>query len=155
MAAAGVELHPGRMGKGECVTTFTEQVENYRARLFELEQQMQISYDKAVMTLSGGALGVSLTFIRDIADKTALHASGWLLAAWLCWGVSVTCVLFSFFSSSLALRRAARQTDERTIYLEAVGGGWNCATMILNPLAGVLFLFGVVSICVFVGRNIP
>lgn len=132
-----------------------EMLREYREKLLELEQQMQSSYDKAVMTLSGGALGISLTFIKDVASKTPLHAPNWLLCAWICWGLSITGVLFSFFSSSMALRRAVRQTDIGTMYMEAVGGPWNIVTSILNPLAGLLFLLGVIAICVFVGGNVP
>jgi hypothetical protein len=136
------------------MSDFNEQIKGYRGRLLELEQQMQLSYDKAVMALSGGALGLSLSFIKDIVDEPPLHAPRWLLAAWICWGVSVTCVLCSFYSSSMALRRTVRQADEQTLYIEPVGGAWDKATIYLNPIAGLLFLAGVVFICIFVGGNI-
>ena len=133
---------------------FPKRVDEYRTMLLGLEQQMQSAYDKAVMTLSGGALGISLTFLKDVADKTALRNTGWLLTAWILWGLSVTSVLASFFTSSLALRKAIRQTDERLIYVEVVGGRLNQITSFLNPFAGLLFFLGVVSIVLFVGGNI-
>ena len=137
------------------MTEFEDQISAYRGQLLEIEQQMQSAYDKAVMTLSGGALGISFTFIKDIADKSVLSHTGCLLAAWIMWGLSVTCVLFSFFSSTLAMKRAIKQTDQKLIYLELQGGIWNVLTMILNPIAGMLFFAGVLAISVFMGGNMP
>ena len=133
---------------------FSERLDEYRKTLFEMERQMRSAYDKAVLTLSGGALGISLAFLRDVADKTSLKSTGWLLTAWVLWGISVTTVLISFFTSSVAIRKAIEQTDERLIYIETPGGLFNHITKWLNPLAGLLFLLGVIAIVVFVGRNI-
>jgi hypothetical protein len=133
---------------------FSERLDEYRKMLLEAEQKMQSSYDKAVMTLSGGALGISLAFIRDIADKTLLKSTGWLLISWVLWGLSVTFILTSFFTSSWAFRRAIHQTDEKSIYIEPAGGFLNRITSWLNFLAGLLFFLGVIAIVVFVRGNI-
>ena len=37
----------------------------YRAQLVALEQKFQEAYDKAVLILSGGALGLSLVVVKD------------------------------------------------------------------------------------------
>lgn len=136
------------------MSDFSDQISAYRSTLVALESQMQSAYDKAVMTLSGGALAVSMTFVKDIADKAALRNTGCLLTAWIMWGLSVAVTLASFYTSSLALRKAIRQTDEKDIYTQAVGGVCNRATAVLNPLAGFLFFLGVVAIVVFVGGNV-
>lgn len=134
---------------------FRDEISAYRGQLIEIERQMQSAYDKAVMALSGGALGISFTFIKDIADKSTLSHTNYLLAAWVMWGLSVTCVLFSFFFSTLAMKRAVRQTDQKLIYLELQGGIWNIITMILNPIGGILFFAGVIVISMFMGGNMP
>ena len=131
-----------------------KQLDDYRSMLLGLEQQMQSAYDKAIMTLSGGALGITFAFLKDVADETALKNMGCLLTAWILWGLSVTAVLASFFTSTLALRKAIHQTDGKLIYTEVVGGWFNRITSILNPLAGLLFFGGVIAIVLFVGRNI-
>ncbi len=131
-----------------------DSIDEYRKMLIEMEQRMQTSYDKAVMTLSGGALGISLAFTRDIADKASLKSTGWLLTAWILWGLSITIILASFFTSSLAIRKAIRQTDEQSIYREFAGGVFNRITSWMNPLAGGFFFFGIVAIVIFIGGNI-
>src|SRR5436190_21382140 len=97
---------------------FDDQISDYRKGLLTLEQQMQSEYDKAILALSGGALGVSMTFLKDVVIKQGVQGGGYLLTAWVCWGLSVTCTLFSYYTSAQALRRAVKQTDDRLIYLE-------------------------------------
>ena len=134
---------------------FHGQVSDYRKGLQSLEQQMQSEYDKAILALSGGALGVSMTFLKDVVVKQGVQGGGFLLAAWICWGLSVTSTLFSLYTSAHALRRAIHQTDDQTIYLELAGGRFNQITKVLNLCAGLLFFAGVVSVVMFVSRNLP
>ncbi len=133
---------------------FSDQISEYRKSLLTLEQQMQSDYDKAVMALSGGALGVSMTFLKEVVIKQGIHGGCFLLSAWICWGLSVTCTLASFYTSAEALRKAVKQTDDKAIYLEVVGGRSNQTTKALNAAAGLLFFAGVVSIVVFVAQNL-
>ena len=137
------------------MTDFEAQISDYRKGLLTLEQQMQSEYDKAILALSGGALGVSMTFLKDVVIKQGVHGGGYLLAAWVCWGLSITCTLFSYYTSAQALRRAVKQTEDRLIYLELAGGCFNLVTKALNITAGVLFMLGVVSIVIFVAHNLP
>jgi hypothetical protein len=116
------------------MAAFQDEISQYRATLLELEQKMQGEFDKAVMALSGGALGLSFTFLKEVVKSTPLKSTSWLLTAWICWGLSLSCVLFSFFSSALALRKAIKQTDAKLIYVEAEGGIFNKITVWLNPL---------------------
>ena len=138
---------------------FNEQIFEYRKGLLALEQQMQSEYDKAIMALSGGALGGSMAFLKDVVIRPgtgrSVQGSAFLLVAWICWGLSVTCILFSFYTSARALRRAVEQTDDKKIYLELLGGRFNQVTKILNCFAGILFMAGVVAIVVFAAHNLP
>ena len=134
---------------------FEKQISDYRKTLQALEQKMQSEYDKAIMALSGGALGVSMTFLKDIVLDQGVHGGNFLLWAWICWGASVTSTLFSFYTSAQALRRAVQQTDDHAIYLEMVGGKLNCVTKILNFCAGALFMLGVILIVLFASHNLP
>lgn len=136
------------------MSEFHEQISEYRKELLKLEQQMQSEYDKAILALSGGALGVSLTFLKDVCIKQGVHGGGFLLTAWMCWGLSVTCTLASYYTSTKALRHAVKQTDDRLIYLELAGGCLDRATKWFNIFAGLLFLAGVVSIVIFVAQNL-
>ena len=128
-------------------------LQDYRQTLQELEQQAQQSYDKTVLTLSGGALGVSFAFVSDIIGSSSALWTAWLVIAWISWGLSVTAVLFSFFFSHLALRKAVDQIDAESIHQERPGGSFDLVTAILNATGGGLFLVGVISMVIFATRN--
>lgn len=127
------------------------EMSDYRKSLEPLERQMRSQYCKAVMALSGGALGLSFSFLKEIVGKKGIVSGGYLLAAWVCWGASVTCTLFSFYTSALALRRAVDQVDNE----EAPGGWLDRLTEVLDFASGLLFLVGVIALVLFVGRNLP
>mgnify|MGYP006172313013 CR=1 FL=1 len=78
----------------------------YRQSLIEAEKQGQDSFDKTVLSLSGGALGISFVFIKDIIGVGAIVLPHLLLAAWVCWALSMLAILVSFYTSNRALRKA-------------------------------------------------
>ena len=134
---------------------FQDEINEYRRHLIELQQKMQHQYDTAVVALSGGALGLSMTFIKDVVVLNTATSKGYLLASWLCWAASICAVLISYFTSALAMQKAIKQTDQKSIYIEAAGGLLNAVTKLLNPLSGILFISGIVCMMTFIWRNQP
>lgn len=130
-----------------------EHLIQYRAYLVQAAQKAQDDFDKAVLSLSGGALGISFAFIKDVVGPGPFKSSSYLVFAWLCWGMSIIFVLTSYFVSALALRRSIEQVDRETIRQERPGGTFDRITGACNIGGGVLFFFGVVLIAYFVWRN--
>jgi hypothetical protein len=131
----------------------------HRSTLARLEEQTQSDYDKAVMSLSGGALGVSLLYIRQVADSPPYAYWSILLVAWSAWTLSVTSCLFSLAISGVALRKEIDQLDEEllqerpgTIDEKKAKGGrvWDAVTGFLNWAGSILFVVGAVSMFGFV-----
>ena len=129
-------------------------MDKYRDLLIKAEQQAQENYDKTVLSLSGGALGISFAFIKDVVGDHPLVCPNLLLAAWASWGLSVTMALFSFYFSFHALRIALHQVNSGAIRDETPGSGFSLVTVTLNALAGALFLAGVILIVIFVANNL-
>lgn len=127
---------------------------DYRKTLVAAEQKAQEDFDKTVLSLSGGGLGVSFVFLKDIIGVERVVSPGWLFGAWSAWGLSTLLVLASFHFSHRALRRACEQVDAGTIYGGRVGGRWASATEALNASGAILFVLGVISITVFSGLNL-
>jgi len=125
----------------------------YRQLLETLKQKSQDSYDKTVLSLSAGALGLSFAFVTDIVSSWPPQAPNWLFAAWICWSISVTSVLFSFLCSQKALRRTIEQVDAGKMHNNNLGGYLNKVTIVLNYAAGLCFLLGVTAMIFFVGHN--
>lgn len=132
----------------------SELMAEYRKWLVAAEQKSQEDFDKTVLSLSGGALGISFVFLKDVVGPQPIVLSGFLLAAWLTWAFSTFSVLTSFYLSHLALRRAIGQVDDGTIHKQTPGGAFACLTAILNATGAVLFLVGVCCITVFAGANL-
>lgn len=117
--------------------------------LVETRQKSQKEYDKAVLILSGGALAVTISFVRDIVGG---HASCMplLFISWVCWGISCASVLYSHFSSVVAHNEAIDAIDnnrEPDIASDKL-------TTVLNRASGGLFLLGLLLFCVFAYLNV-
>lgn len=129
-------------------------IAEYRQWLVAAEQKSQESFDKTVLSLSGGALGISFIFLKDVIHTAPVVLPAFLLAAWVCWGLSSLAILISFFMSQQALKRAIRQVDSNTIHAERPGGNFSTATAICNLSGAILFFAGVVFITIFAGANL-
>lgn len=127
----------------------------YRKSLVAAEQKSQEDFDKTVLSLSGGALGISFAFLKDIVGPQPIVQSDYLLFAWFAWAFSTFSVLISYYLSHLALRRAIGQVDKGTIFKQTPGGVFAHITAILNAAGAVLFLVGVCCITLFAVANLP
>lgn len=127
---------------------------SYRQSLIEAEQKGQESFDKTVLSLAGGALGISFVFVKDIIGPNPIIHPAYLLMAWVFWAGSTLAVLSSFYFSNRALRLAVKQCDARTIHCEAPGRFYSTLTRSCNVM-GILFLIaGIFFMAAFVYQNL-
>lgn len=128
----------------------TDPVAEHRNWLRTAYEASSASYDKAVMTLAGGALAISLTFIHEIAPH--FRHKGYLGLAWASLALSLLVIFFSFWASQKALLSEMDKMDEGEA---AEGKGfWVSTTGWLNLGAGVAFVAGVVFLVIFAWHNI-
>lgn len=134
------------------VRTMDRRLQDYRNFLVEAERKAQEDYDKTILSLSGGALGISFAFLKDFVVSSPTYR--WtLFASWIAWGLSMAFVLTSFYSSQQALRKAIEQVDADSIRQQVPGGFFSQLTTALNVLSGLLFFVGVLLIAIFVSYN--
>lgn len=124
----------------------------YRDLLELTVQKSQEGYDKTLIALSGGALGLSLTFITDFVAPGAAVGGDWLIGAWAAWVGSLTLLLGSFYTGIRANFHAIQCVDKR--WPVEVDRGWDLATGWLNALGGIAFVAGAVLMIVFLAKNI-
>ncbi len=129
-------------------------IQEYRNLLTDIEQKSYEDYDKAILTLSGGALGVTLVFVRNMLGNLPIEYPWLLYSAWVVWTVSLSTTLFSFSSSQKALRKTIDQLDKDKIYIETPGGCFDKITSFLNSLSGFLFISGVILALIFIALNL-
>lgn len=129
-----------------------EYVEERRS-LVDAEREAAQSFDKFMVTLSAGAFGLSITFVRELIDNPQ---SLWLLrSAWGAFGLSLCAILASFLLSQSAIRR------QRTILDEIEQGQEDARdknvpatiTNLLNWISIVLFVCGATALIAFAITN--
>jgi hypothetical protein len=126
----------------------------YRDWLVTSEHAASRDFDKAVMTLAGGALGLSVTFVHGIVSKAAPCSLIWLALAWSFLALSLLSILVSILTSQHALRRAIQQVDDRTVHSVAKPGGWfSGITEGLNITAALTLVLGLIFLVVFALLN--
>ena len=131
-----------------------KELSEYRNHLILAEQKAQEDYDKTIIALSGGGLGISFAFLENVVGTSAIVSPTLLFSSWICWAFSILCVLASYFTSHLALRSAIQKVDAGTIYQKRPGGFIDLITKFCNAAGGLLFFVGVILIALFVYKNI-
>jgi hypothetical protein len=87
----------------------SESLKLYRAQLDAAYLKMVEEYDKAIMTLSGGGLGITFVFIKDFIGTNAVQRKQVLFWTWVCWGLSITFVILSFITTSAGKLRSVEK----------------------------------------------
>lgn len=127
-----------------------------RKLLIDAEREAARGFDRAMLTLSGGALGLSITFIRQVAptpyDKTMLYV------AWGGFTLALLSTLLSFLFSQSALRKQRDILDQDYAGKIPAHQQKNLLAIItncLNWLSIVFFIVGVIFLAMFAQQNLP
>jgi hypothetical protein len=126
------------------------------------EQAYQV--DKSLLTLSAGALFLSVTFVGTLSETK--HCLGLLFGAWACFIVSIMAVIFAMRKAQLRTHRETMEIAnnlERFSQMTAEGwrveratftAGINKMVAWLNRIATFGFVLGVLFLCSFVAINL-
>lgn len=81
-----------------------------RNRLIASHKDASGAFDRALMTLSAGSLGLSIAFVNDIAEEPT---SVWVLqTSWICMGLALLFIVASFAVSVEVHRRLIDGLDK-------------------------------------------
>jgi len=117
------------------------------------------SFDKSMLTLSSGALAVSLAFIKDIVP---LGTASWiclLIISWTAFALCIVTTVVSFLFSIAAHKEHRELLDKMWItrkreLADLKPSVWNRLVGICTRAALTLFLVGLASTMVFVVKNV-
>jgi preprotein translocase subunit SecG len=126
----------------------------YRFSLDTAELEVSGRYDKWVLTLSGGALGLSITFLDKIAKNPIPETKFYLACAWAFFVISLVLGLISLLTSQSSIREG-RDNLDKMLEKKPLGkvGLYSKVTNALNWLSGSAFVIGTVLLCVFSFKN--
>lgn len=114
----------------------------------------QDAFDNALLTLSAGALGLSLAFIKDVAPLTTAILLNFLFWSWGLLGASISLMLFSFIASHHAFEQQTKNTHAE-YYTEAKHQRfWAHTTRCATYLAGGCFVAALILTLVFAIQNV-
>ena len=129
--------------------------DEYRQHLIDIYEQLSLGYSKTLVTLAGGALGLSLTFAKTVAGEANACERNWLILSWVFWSVSLTAVLIGYFLGREAARFALAQFDDDRLTgdnPERAGGKWTAATHGAGLVSLISFIIGMTLFIVFAAQ---
>jgi TRAP-type C4-dicarboxylate transport system permease small subunit len=127
------------------VTALQQLDDDERKLLIDVKRDAARSFDQTMITLSGGALALSLTFVQQLAEKPAQWRAV-LIAAWLAFGTALVLILFSFLLFQYAI-------DARIDGKDQPASVWDRWTRRANWTSLVSFGSGVVTLLIFCLKN--
>lgn len=124
------------------------ELDEHRRHLVEALHTASQDFDKAIMTLAAGALGISIAFVNQVAPHP--RDTAWLATAWSLFAAALVFILISFITSQSAIRWEIDHLydDPRP---KRPHRKW---TTRLNTAAAGAFVLGVVSLVVFALVNV-
>lgn len=132
------------------------QDEQYRERLYDFRNQLlaaqadqSAQFDKTLIALSGGALGLTLT----LTSMLELKPGCLLVASWALFIFSLISTLFSFKASECQFRLDLKSVDkflrgESEIVL--ADNNWAAIVLVLNATSGASFVLATAFFMVLV-----
>lgn len=140
-----------------------EEYMSHRERLSAVEQYYARSYDKWLLTLSGGALALSMALCKDVVVGTP-QGTHWLLASWILFAAAIlstlTCILLSHGAHEKDVEILDRIYEEHEEHWQrqvsvAQGAQWRQKAIgWLNRASLVCFVAGLCLLAYFASQNI-
>lgn len=133
--------------------------QTFEAELFKREVSNAEAYDKAVLLYSTGALGLSLTFIKDIVPPGQATCLWVLYLSWLSFLAAMVIMLASYLIGQKAIRCQRDLAYEvycegKTERAKPEHNPWSKRTDHLNVGSGACFVLGAALMTWFVASNV-
>ncbi|MBL4798264.1 MAG: hypothetical protein JKY50_12680 [Oleispira sp.] len=126
----------------------------YRNLLISTQRQLNENYDKLVVTLSGGALALSMTFLKDIINLKDAKYIWMLVFSWSLFILSLAAIFGEILFGIEAYKKAVTQLDNNTVRSEKVGGLFSSLTKWFSRIAAMSLVLGLLTISLFVFLNL-
>ena len=127
----------------------------YRQELIDAKNASQDQLDKALLTLSAGAFGITIAFLESITSTPPVWP-GLLYASWFFWGLTIGLSLIAFYLSVKSHEEdlALLHSEPEKLYDENRKDPTNTAVKWLNKISLFAFLFGLMTISFFAALNL-
>ncbi len=128
--------------------------DNYTQEQYQALKYSNEQFDKNVLFIASGALGISFAFIEKvIPDLENAINTGFLINSWYCFAGVIFISLVAHFISILANRWAIAHDDQEKNY-ERICNRWNFTLRTINIIMIIGLLLGIILLIYFVKLNI-
>lgn len=134
-----------RSGSAEIDEQYLDELRGYRQDLLTIQKEQIGSYDKAILSLSGGGIGISIAFADKFSDGVPEVGIG-LLGSWIAFSFAIAFNVGSYLTSShdieVEIQKVRESVQAGGTEIQS-GNSWRTITMTLNALSLVAFVGGV------------
>jgi hypothetical protein len=129
-----------------------------RKDLLARQLSNSVQYDRAILSLSTGALGISLAFIKNIVPVSTVTHLGLLKGSWCLFGSAIILTVISFLVSQHAIKvqllyAQAYYSDQKEEYRNKPNR-YAGVTDYINYISGLCFVLAIIFTIVFVSINL-
>lgn len=130
---------------------------DHRKALIDLGNESLRTFDRAILVLSSGALGLSVVFLKDIVGLGPVEGTGYLFASWGLFMIAIIVNILSYLASWKDAQTERVKVDEcatkGTLYLPG-NNPYRLMTVWANSVALVCFVGAVTCLASFAFRNV-
>ena len=109
-------------------------------------------YDQALLSISAGAIVLSVTFLSKVVTDKELINGSLLVYSWYSWVFCIFFLLMSYGAGIKGIRKTRQQWEDGQ--REDLGKPWNTIVMVLNIISIIPFLSGMALLTMFASTNI-
>ncbi len=124
--------------------------EKYRNELYEDYKYSVESFDKQALLISGGALGLSLSFIKDIVPLDEAECVGIFISALIFFVISIALGFVAHCNSMAEIEKQIRNIDEG----KSVNDKPDTITRYLNRVITFFVVLGIILMVTYSAVNI-
>lgn len=112
-------------------------------------------FDKNVLFIASGALGISFGFIEKVVPNLAIAQNkNFLIDSWYCFAGVIFISLVAHFISTFAIRWSIENDNIEEEKYMRISGRWNWCIRALNIFMILGLFFGIILLIIFVKQNI-
>ncbi len=133
-----------------------------REALYKTAETAATQYAKAIITLSGASLVLTLTFIKDISPSPIRPSIPLIIASFMCFGfsllattVSLLLAQYAFIKQVEVTRQELLDNGESAAKSKKLKNYYTTFLHVLNIAGLVAFTAGLVTCVLFVSMNMP
>jgi len=128
---------------------YREKLKEHREKLIEIEKDLSFEFDRRLILLSGGALGLSITFIKNIVGSSEPNGVHIIVWGWILLAGCLLLALINNYIGTLTYRITVKRLDEE----KKPPTHLICSIHVLNIVCILLLIAGIILVASFAALN--